>query len=297
MRNLFLSAILVLFSFIARAQHSDDPNRQQLLSFQDTLSELGFNMINNSAEPERYNANYKFIKTLVDALKIPNSFSFPFDSLKTISIQSSPDKHFRIFSWYVMNDDGSYRFYGTIQMNSPDGKLQMYPLVDYTPSFTHPADSITTNDRWYGALYYSVIPVLNHVQTPYYILLGWKGNTVRSTKKVIDVLYFKDKKAYFGMPVFDGGKENAGKSRIIFEYTRRASMVLNFDLQSEMLIFDHLAPPDDRLKGNYEFYGPDFSYDGYKLVNGRWRLEEDIEVKNPATDQDDNFNDPREMRN
>src|SRR5690606_22692219 len=109
---------------------------------------------------------YKFIKTLVDALKIPNSFSFPFDSLKTISIQSSPDKHFRIFSWYIMNDDGSYRFYGTIQMNSPDGKLQMYPLVDYTPSFTHPADSITTNDRWYGALYYSVIPVLNHVQTP-----------------------------------------------------------------------------------------------------------------------------------
>ncbi|HCN84127.1 MAG TPA: hypothetical protein DIT07_10990, partial [Sphingobacteriaceae bacterium] len=201
----FLSAIL-FFSccFITQAQLA--PSRQQLVQAEDSLKSLGFKFVNGQIEPERYNANYSFIKTLVSALKIPGSFNFPFDSLKIISIQPSGDGVFRIFSWHVLNDDGSYRYYGTIQMNRPDGKLQMFPLVDYTPSIKAAADTVTTNDKWYGAQYYKVIPVTKNVRTPYYILLGWKGNTAKTTKKVIEVLSFKDGKAYFGMPVFDGDK-------------------------------------------------------------------------------------------
>ena len=252
-------------------------------------------MINDSLEPQRYNASYKFIKTLVTALKTSNSFNFPFDSLKSISIQTSSDKRFRIFSWHVMNADGSYRYYGTVQINNPDGKLQMFPLVDYTSEFKNPVDSITTNDKWYGAQYYRIISVLNNVKTPYYMLLGWKGNNVKSTKKVIDVIHFKDNKAFFGMPVFDD-KELAAKKRVIFEYDRKASMVLNWDPKITTIIFDHLAPPDDRLKGRFELYGPDFSYDGYRLANGRWKLVEDIQVSNQPTDQDENFNDPKKFK-
>lgn len=296
-----LRSVIVIFLFVclsinAQAQHTSNSASQKLLSYQDTLKALSYKMINDSLEPQRYNASYQFIKTLVSALKVPYSFNFPFDSLKAISIQASSDKRFRIFSWHVMNADGSYRYYGTVQMNNPDGKLQMYPLVDYTSSFKNASDTVTTNDKWYGSQYYRIIPVINNVKTPYYILLGWKGNTAKSTKKVIDVLYFKDNKAYFGMPVFDGDKENPTKKRTIFEYDRRASMVLNFDPKTGTIIFDHLAPPDDKLKGRFELYGPDFSYDGYKLANGRWRLVEDIEVKNLPTDQDDNFNDPVKLR-
>ncbi len=279
-----------------RAQTLDSKGRQQLLSFQDTLKGLSFKMVNDSIEPERYNAGYKFIKTLVSALKVPNSFHFGFDSLKAVSIQASPDKRFRIFSWHVMNANGSYRYYGTVQMNNPGGKLQMFPLVDYTASFKNAADSVTTNDKWYGAQYYRIISVLNNVPVPYYILLGWKGNDVRSTKKVIEVLHFKDGKAYFGMPVFDGNKDNPTQKRAIFEYDRKASMVLNYDPKLSTIVFDHLAPPDEKLKGRFELYGPDFSYDGYRLVNGRWKLVEDIEVKNMPTDQDENFNDPKKLK-
>jgi hypothetical protein len=278
------------------AQHSSSSSTQKLRNYQDTLKALSYKIVNDSLEPQRYNASYQFIKTLVGALKTPYSFNFPFDSLKAISIQTSTDKRFRIFSWHVMNADGSYRYYGTVQMNNPDGRLQMFPLVDYTTSFKNPADTITTNDRWYGSQYYRIIPVINNVKTPYYVLLGWKGNTVKSTKKVIDIIYFKDNKAFFGMPVFDGDKESPTKKRAIFEYDRRASMALNYDPKTSTILFDHLAPPDDRLKGRFELYGPDFSYDGYKLINGRWKLQEDIEVKNPPTDQDDNFNDPVKLR-
>lgn len=153
------------------------------MDFQDSLKQISYKMINDNIEPERYNASYKLIKTLVTALKIPYSFNFSFDSVKSISIQSSPDKRFRIFSWHVMNNDGSYRYYGTIQMNKPDGKLELFPLIDYTPAFKNPSDSTTTNDMWFGAQYYKIISVLNSVPIPYYVLLGWKGNTVKSTKK------------------------------------------------------------------------------------------------------------------
>lgn len=279
------------------AQHSDDTNnRQILLQLQDSMQVLSHKRINDSIEPERYNANYKLIKTMVSALKTPYSFNFAFDSLKTISIQYSPDRRFRIFSWHVMNDDGSYRYYGTIQMNNSDGKLEMFPLVDYTPAIKNPSDTITNNEKWYGSQYYRIISVLNRVQTPYYVLLGWKGNTIKSNKKVIEILHFKEGQAIFGMPVFDGEKEKPGQKRIIFEYSRKASMVLNYEPEKETIVFDHLAPPDPKLKGKFELYGPDFSYDGYKLLHGRWRLVQDLELKNNPTNQDDNFNDPKKMK-
>lgn len=287
---------MLLLHHNAEAQHSDDNKSQQiLLQLQDSMQVLTYKMINDSIEPERYNANYKLIKTMVSALKTPYSFNFPFDSLKSISIQYPPDKRFRIFSWHVMNDDGSYRYYGTIQMNKPDGKLEIFPLFDYTPAIKNPSDSITNNEKWYGAQYYRIISVLNRVQTPYYVLLGWKGNTVKSTKKVIEILHFKDGKAIFGMPVFDGEKEKPNQKRIIFEYSRKASMVLNYEPAKETIVFDHLAAPDSKMKDNFELYGPDFSYDGYKLLNGRWRLVKNLELKNNPTDRDDNFNDPKKM--
>ncbi len=295
-RSALILSFLMFLGVTGQAQHTANTSNQKLNSYQDTLQEISFKMVNDSLEPQRYNASYKFIRTLVSALKTPYSFNFLFDSLKAISIQQSSDKRFRIFSWHVMNADGSYRYYGTVQMNNPEGKLQMFPLVDFTSEFKKPADSLTTSDKWFGAQYYRIISVLNNVKTPYYILMGWKGNNVKSTKKVIDVIHFKDNKAYFGMPVFDGDKGNATRKRVIFEYDRKASMVLNYDPKTTTIIFDHLAPPDDKLKGRFELYGPDFSYDGYRLTNGRWRLVEDIEVKNLPTDQDENFNDPTKMK-
>ncbi|HUH33436.1 MAG TPA: hypothetical protein VLZ28_05745 [Daejeonella sp.] len=279
------------------AQHSDDTdNRKKLNVWQDSLKKISFNIYNNNSEPERYNASYVFIKTLVSALKTPNSFNFNFDSLKAISVLTPPDRKFKIFSWHVMNNDGSYRYYGTIQMNNPDGKLEMFPLIDFTSGIKNPADTVTDNGKWYGAQYYSIVPVTANVQNPYYVLLGWKGNTVQSNKKVIEVLHFKNKQAVFGMPVFDGDKSNIDKKRIIFEYTRRASMVLNYDPKQGMIVFDHLAPPDPKLEGKYDLYGPDFSYDGYKIQKGRLSLVSDLKLENPPTEKDDQFNDPRKLK-
>ncbi|WP_395803029.1 hypothetical protein [Daejeonella sp.] len=291
-----LFGLLLLILTKVDGQSLDKSNREKLIVFQDSLKEISFKMLNDSIEPQRYNASFKLIKTLVTALKTPYSFNFEFDSLKTISIQNSPDQKFRVFTWHVMNNDGSYRFYGTIQMNTSQGELEMFPLVDYSPTLKNPSDSTYTNSRWYGAQYYKIIPVLKNVESPYYMLLGWKGNTIMSTKKIIEVLHFKDGKAYFGKPVFDGDPDNLNKRRIIFEYDRRATMLLNYENAENRIVFDHLAPPDQNLKGKFELYGPDFSYDGFKLLNGRWKFISDLELKNDSTEQDENFNDPKKMK-
>src|SRR3569623_1615593 len=115
---LILFLLSAVFPGLAFAQHSDDSgNVRLLMQYQDSLVYIGKKLVNDDTEMERQNANAEFIKTLVKALKVPHSFNFKFDSLKTARVINSPDSRFRIFTWYLQFDDGSYRYYGTVQMN------------------------------------------------------------------------------------------------------------------------------------------------------------------------------------
>jgi len=289
MKHLLVFIPLILFLNQSFAQHTDESNSLNRLNmYQDSLADLGKVMINNDNELERQNANTMFVKTLVAALKVPNSFLFPFDSVKTVSILNSPDNRFRILSWHIMNDDGSYRFYGALQLNT-GGPLKLFPLVDYSPLLEHPEDSVTDNRKWYGAQYYKIIRVTG--DKSYYVLLGWKGYTVNSTKKVIEVLSFKNDKPVFGMEVFGTSKHK----RIIFQYTRQASMLLKYVPEQDLIVFDHLSPPDDKSKKNPETFGPDLSYDGYKLINGRWKYEDNLDMRNVPDEHDNEFTDPKKQ--
>lgn len=294
-KKLFVSLLSLLFFLHSHAQHSDENVRiKQLKLYEDTLKTLGKTFINDENDLERKNANYKFIKTMVNALKVPNSFLFPFDSVKTISIINSPDNRFRILSWSIMNQDGSFRFYGTVQMNT-GGFLKMYPLEDYSPLLKNPEDSIINSRKWYGAQYYKIIPV--YAAKTYYVLIGWKGNTVKSNKRVIDVLSFNNGEPIFGMPVFDGNGKT--RKRVIFEYARQASMLLRYVPGQNLIVFDHLAPPDAKLKDKPETFGPDLSYDGYKLKNGRWVYVEQLDMRNvpdnTSSTPDKEYVDPKQQ--
>ena len=289
MKRLLVFIPLILFLNQSFAQHTDESGSLNRLSmYQDSLADLGKVMINNDNELERQNANTTFVKTLVAALKVPNSFLFPFDSVKTVSILNSPDNRFRIISWHIMNDDGSYRFYGAMQMNT-GGALKLFPLVDYSPLLAHPEDSVTDNRKWYGAQYYKIIRVTG--DKSYYVMLGWKGYTANSTKKVIEVLSFKNDRPVFGMEVFGTSKHK----RIIFQYTRQASMLLKYVPEQDLIVFDHLSPPDDKSKKNPESFGPDLSYDGYRLINGRWKYEDNLDMRNVPDEHDSEFTDPKKQ--
>lgn len=279
-----------LTSWLYAQKYNSPDQLNQLRPFQDSLKRLGFQMINNESDVERKNANYQFIRTLVRALKVTNSYAFNFDSVKTISNLRSPDNKFRLMSWFVQNEDGSYRFYGAIQINT-GGKLSLFPLEDYSPFLKNPADSITDHRKWYGAEYYKIVQV--NAVTPYYVLLGWKGNTVKSTKKVIEALSFKDGKPVFGLPVFNTSKTTL--NRVIFEYNRQTSMLLRHIPEQNLIVFDHLSPPDSKMKSQLSTYGPDLTYDGFKLTNGKWVLKENLDMRNIPAPSDVDVPDPKQQ--
>lgn len=270
-------------------------NKNSFSAYEDSLRVLGRAITNDSIEANRIKANYSFIKTLVSSLKQKESFAYPFDSLyKTVSIQKSEDNKFRIFSWFVMSDDGTFRFYGALQINNPD-QLELYPFTDNSTKMESPEDSTLTPKKWYGAVYYSIVPVNTTVDNkPYYILLGWKGTSHQSTKKVIDVLSFDNGKPVFGLPVFvDKDKEGKFKKRVVFSYTAEVSMLLRYVKAKEYIVFDHLVPPNDKLKYTPSLYGPDLTYDAYKLKKGEWHLQENVELKNSPNGDDEDFINPK----
>lgn len=287
---LFISLFLGIQ--IANAQHTYNiNNKPQFDAYQDSLMVLNEQTFAAKNDSARFDFNAKFVKKLVAALKINNSFAYNFDSLKRISIFKSPDNSFRIFTWFVPTDLGTYRYYGAIQMPTVNGSLKLFPLTDGTNTLED-TNSLTSNKNWYGARYYEMIPVLINGKQPYWIFLGWKGNNQKTTKKVIDVLSFDKGEPVFGRNIFQTKKDGPLKNRVIFEYSKLNSMTLTVDKKVNMIVFDHLAPYDPKMEGNYEYYGSDLSFDGYKLVWGKLTLVEDVELKNEPSPNDEFYSKP-----
>jgi len=276
------------------AQHTFSFNNgPEMDKFQDSLLRLNEAAFNAGNNEQRFALNAQFIKTLVNSLKTHGSFSYPFDSLKKISVVKSADNSFRIFSWHLPVDDGTYRFFGSIQMATKDGKLKLYPLIDNTENIKDP-NQVTNNKMWYGATYYEIVPVISSGKQPYYVLIGWKGNNTKTSKKVIDILSFVKEEPVFGKAVFSN---NNSKNRVIFEYNKLNSMTLKTDKNVGMIVFDHLTPFTPDLAGNFEFYASDLSFDAYKIVNGKLKLIENVELKNDPNAQDDLYADPADKKN
>lgn len=291
-RKLILIFLFALLGLNVNAQKASTTFDPKLKVFEDSLKSLSYKIINHVDEVVRRNSNNLFIKTLVSALKIENSFSYPFDSVVSVSILTSEDKVFRIFTWHLYSDDGSYRYYGAIQKNNKT-KLELYPLFDNSRFIPNATDTVLTKDSWYGAHYYTIAAPQKRKRNKQYVLLGWKGNNIKTNQKVIDVLSFdKEGKPLFGAPIFD--YKDSTMHRVIFTYGRNLSMLLRYLPSKNWIVYDHLACQDPRQTGMYEFYGPDLSYDALRYKRRKWYLMENIDIRNEKSELDKLFNDPRE---
>ena len=66
----------------------------------------------------------------------------------------------------------------------------------------------------------------------------------------------------------------------MFEYSNNAVMNISYEPKEKRFVFDHLSPENPNLKGMFQYYGPDFTYDALTLKKKRWTLTEDIDIKN-----------------
>jgi hypothetical protein len=119
------------FSFETNSQNRT-PNTSFFRSKEDSLSVLANQIITSTDPAIRFRSDSHFTRILVRALKTPFSFYYPFDSLASISRLFSPDSSFRIFTWQVSKDEDVHRRHGAIQLNTQDGSLKLFPLIDRT---------------------------------------------------------------------------------------------------------------------------------------------------------------------
>ncbi|TNE49439.1 MAG: hypothetical protein EP344_18180 [Bacteroidetes bacterium] len=245
----------------------------QLHTSEDTLVILSYAVVNDSLPEMRFLACRSLIKALVRALKVENSFHYPFNRLKSVSILAPPDSSFRIFTWQLFVDDSTYRYYGAIQMNRPE--LQLYPLVDRSFEFrSMPTREELTPDQWYGALYYNILP-LETKKEQRYLLFGYDGFSFFDKRKVLEVLTFApDGTPQFGAPMFNRPDEGE-EYRLILEYFAEANVRLNWDEHYQMILFDHLIPYTNPYTGGV-MYVPDGSYSAFKVDKGRLRYVDKV---------------------
>jgi hypothetical protein len=148
---------LIVIALSSKAQKLSPADLASLKTQEDTLSYYAKSMVFDSFVENRFHYDSLFIRLLVKALKTPNSFEYPFDSVYTISRLYAPDSSFRIFSWQLQKDESYFRQEGAIQMKTADGSLKLFPLIDASDYTSVPVDSVRSNLNWIGAIYYKII--------------------------------------------------------------------------------------------------------------------------------------------
>ena len=287
MRYLLILSFCLRLCFNSNAQAPapgiKPANYAMLQSYEDSLQILSDSMVYANEEVVRTKSCYAFIKKFVAALKTPQSYLYKFDSLRTVSIVQSPDNKFRIITWNLLRHNGTYRYFGTIQMNSP--KIQLCPLFDASPLIRNIEDTVCNKDSWYGCMYYSIVPKMVSGKTVY-TMFGWKGANPREIKKVMETMYFdKNKKPVFGYPMIYMKKDNQEKTikRFVLSYNKDAIVSLNYNAELNQVIFDHLITKQ-ALQGKPEMPGkprgydmfPDGTYEAFDWKINRWEYLEEL---------------------
>jgi len=279
-----LWALLLFFATIpTTAQDTDGgldlPKAEQQLSQQ-------FDSLANAADDgQREAINQAIVEQFRKVLVDPQSFQYSFDAIENAGILKSEDDRVRIYNWNVPYEAGYNIFHCFLQYKKNDS-VRTFELKDRSEKIDEPETKTLDKDNWYGALYYRIIKNTGRFDEVYYTLLGYDPHDFMTNRKVIDVLHFnKQGEPEFGAAIFKNKKQVS--KRLIFEFSEFANMMLRYDKDKKMIVYDHLSPSDPQYEGQREFYGPDFSYDGLKFENGIWNAYLDLDLRLNEIDFED----------
>jgi hypothetical protein len=273
--------LVLLFGALVCMGQDQSVSNEAIRKTEMELRQFSDSVMRGSSDKVREVSISAFNAVFLDLLSNPATFNYPFDSLPAVSKITSADGYVRIYTWILPSrEDGTFKYYGIIhRMNPKSRQIKIIGLMDFNIEKEAAEANELKSDTWYGAAYYELIEKKINKSTQY-IVLGWKGNDRLTTKKVIDLLYFDEwDNVTFGAPVFvdDAGKK---KYRMIFEYNAQAVMLLRYDKQKKMIVFDHLSPSSPSAKGQFRYYGPDFTYDGLQFKKGLWNYKTNLDLRN-----------------
>ena len=273
--------ILFLFCFSTSLLYGQDQHELiaaeiEIASWLDSVRKA-----RTDAEQEMHNISlYQAVKDLED---INGILEYPFSKLTSMSTIKAPDGEFRLFNWNIENKNLVNSHY-CIMFKKARGLKKHIAIEFKEDKYTIPPKptNMLTPNKWYGALYYKIVPV-RVGNRKLYTILGYSGGTRSTNKKLIEVFWFKGNKLRLGYPLFET-EDNAKnlQRRIFFEYSEQATVSVRFLTDIGKIVFDHLVPENKNMEGMYEFYIPDLSYDAYYWKDGRWKYQKDIQVGNKS---------------
>jgi len=280
----FLMIFLLVAHFLpVRAQ--DQEGATGLQQAEHMLHHYFDSLANAGNDSERESINQKIVDKFRVVLEDPRSFDYPFDSITHAGILKSEDNRIRLYNWNVPYQAGYNIYYCFLQYRKED-TLLTHQLHDRSEKIENPESKLLSKDNWYGALYYRIIKNKGRFDKFYYTLLGYDPHDYLTNIKVIDVLSFnKEDEPVFGAAIFKNRQEMS--KRLLFEYSEFANMMLRYDKDKKMIVYDHLSPSQPQYEGQREFYGPDFSYDGLKFENGIWNTYFDLDLRLNEIDFED----------
>jgi hypothetical protein len=291
----------ILFFCSAGIAQLSENEKLRYIELEDSLQSISQRVFLSKKELNRFEANKQFIALWNDVLKDAKSLAYPFDSLKNdVSLLMSPDNKFRIITWNILKEDQTHAYFGFLQVNNSKKvkkglfkkeetiEYTVFPLLDKSAGVKTPENYVSDNTKWFGMLYVDLLKS----DDDFYTLLAWDGNDKLTQRKFIDILTFKpDGTPVFGKDVFKFPGKFA--KRIMFEYASEVAMSLKYNKSRKQIIFSHLAPNslDPILEGQYQYYGPDGSFDALSMKKGKWVYEPAIDIRKDK-DKTDNVKKP-----
>lgn len=278
---------MLLFSFQLSAQVALD-----LPALKDSIIILGQTIRDSPEYKVRKKANQRFSELLQEYLSFDDGYLDPLKDVHTMVCVSEKDNDFRIFTWLMPDSIFNLKSFGLIAAKTWRG-IALTPLMDHKQELRDPDFKILKANQWYGAIYYKLISTKKG-RKKVYTLLGYSPDEPVQRKVVEVITIDRRGRPKFGAKVFyiENFMDKTFRRppmRLILSYSAEYSASVKWNEKKEMVIMDHLSPPSPRLKGLYNMYGPDMTYDGLEWDDDWWYLrpqvkfnsEQDIEIRPP----------------
>lgn len=198
-----LLLIVLLTAVLLPAQEADTDASKSVQLVEKELAPIAQAILNDTSTDHKIELNKEFITRFTRLLQRPESFDYPFDSLKTVSRVAPADNSFRIFTWYIIDNpnqayysENAHYYFGLIQRKFVDklGKTHflVIPLMELEQMPKGIENIVTDNLSWFGALYYKPkdSKYLDHYDGFYYKLTPGKGEVKRDPSKKEEVITY-----------------------------------------------------------------------------------------------------------
>ncbi|MBS2097744.1 hypothetical protein [Carboxylicivirga linearis] len=245
---------------------------------EDLLTNCWFeNLFIQESDAAKDSINSILLGRLNKLWKNPGLFESELTGLNRMKTILSDDKKVKISTYNIEKEGFKHEFYGAV-LTKTQGVVKVYNLTDASDDIRSPERASLNEKKWYGAIYLDIIEAKYKDKT-YYTLIGYKGHDEFVKTRLLDVLIIQNNRLRFGVPVFK--EDRLTRNRMIYQYSAGATMMMRYDDKMKMIVMDNLVPTESFYKGVYRFYGPDFSYNGFKFQKGHWEFIEEIDLRNP----------------